>query len=163
MSDKAKAMDKAGAPAKRRRRPGLVTAVLMLPALGFLLPSCMVLLSGMVPTLVACLVDRTRGRHLTVTVALMNFCGTLPALAELWSLGQSFEAARVLAFHPFHWLASYGAAGLGWIIYLAIPPVLAVYYARATHTRIEALRREQAALVEAWGEDVAEPKAGPKA
>ena len=156
MSDEVKQEEEAGAAAKRRRGPGILTLVLMVPVLGFLLPSCIVLLSGMVPSIVAYIVDRTRGKDLTITVALMNFCGTLPGLAELWERGQTYAAAEALAFDPFHWLASYGTAAAGWLIYLAIPPILSAYYVRATDTRIEALRREQAALVEAWGEEVAE-------
>ena len=157
MSDQAKQGE--GTAAKPRRGPGIVTLVLMVPVLGFLMPSCIVLLSGMVPTIVAFIVDRTRGKYLTITVALMNFCGTLPGLTRLWEVGQSYAAAKALAFDPFHWLASYGAAAVGWLIYLAIPPVLSAYYARSTGTRIEALRREQATLVEAWGEEVAEADA----
>lgn len=156
MSKNAKPGVEAGAAAKRRRGPGILTAVLMVPVLGFLLPSAIVVLSGMVPSMAAFLVDRTRGKYLTVTVALVNLCGTLPGLARLWERDQSYAAAKALAFDPFHWLASYGAAAVGWLVYLAIPPVLSAYYLRATDARIEALRREQAALVEAWGDEVAE-------
>ena len=159
MSDQAKQGEETGAAAKRRRGPGIVTLVLMVPVLGFLMPSCIVLLSGMVPTIVAFVIDRTRGKYLTVTVALMNFCGTLPGLTRLWETGQSYRAAEALAFDPFHWLASYGAAAVGWLIYLGVPPILSAYYARATGTRIETLRRDQATLVEAWGEEVAEAEA----
>ena len=57
-----------------------------------------------------------------------------------------------------HWLASYGAAAGGWIIYLAVPPILSAFYSTVTVTRIENLKRKQAALVEVWGPEVtAEP------
>lgn len=126
-----------------------------IPALGLLWPTCLVLLIGAAPTLVAYTVDRTRDKSLTVTVGLLNVCGTLPGIVELWSRGQSYTAALRLAGDPFVWLIAYGAAAIGWGIYLMLPPLLSHYYAMATHARIVAYRRRQAQLVEAWGEEVA--------
>jgi len=137
-----------------------MTAILMIPVIGILFPTCIVLGVGLLPSIVAYIVDRTGGRYLTVTVALMNFCGALPGVAKLWQAGQAYDAAWRIAFDPLHWLASYGAAAVGWIIYLAVPPILAAFYGRASLTQIEKLKRDQANLVEAWGEEVTQ--AGPQ-
>ncbi len=47
------------------------------------LPLFLIILPGMMPTLVTLFVDRQRPRHLTYTVAVMNFAGVLPFLLAL--------------------------------------------------------------------------------
>jgi len=140
-----------------RKAPGgrsIMTGIFLLPVVAVLFPSCVVLLAGMAPSIVAYMVDRSGGKYLAITVALLNFCGTLPGLTRLWQEGQTFEAGMRLAADPLHWLISYGAAGGGWIIYLAVPPILGLYYSSISNTRIDVLKRKQAELIETWGAEV---------
>ncbi len=127
-----------------------------LPFAALFLPSVVVFAIGMLPTLGAFVADRYRERHLTVTVALMNFCGTVPAAIELWAAGQGFEALGQIIRDPMNWLIAYLAAACGWCIYLGMTPIVAAYFKVVTEARVLALRRSQRQLVEAWGEDVAE-------
>ncbi len=147
----------AGGGTGRKGGRGIMTAILMLPVVAVLFPTCTVLASGMVPSAVAYVVDRSRTKYLTITVALMNFSGTLPGLGDLWQQGHSLAAATAIASDPFHWLSSYGAASIGWLIFLTVPPVLKAFYVRTTMNRIDSLRRKQAALVETWGDDISAP------
>jgi hypothetical protein len=135
------------------------TAVLMLPVIGVLLPTCLVLVVSMAPTVVALVVDRSRDKYLAITVGLLNFCGTFPAIAELWGRGQSLDAGLDVATDPLYWLFAYGAAAIGWGIYLLLPPMLAGYYATTSARRLQSLRARQAALVQSWGEEVAGARA----
>ncbi len=89
-----------------------------------------------------------------ITVGLLNACGALPALAELWMLGQSYDAALDISSNPFHWLMAYGAAAIGWLVYLGLPPILGHYYGITSQARLLNHRRKQRVLVEAWGEEV---------
>ena len=132
----------------------IVTGLLMLPVIAVLLPSCIVLAVSMAPTIVAFVVDRSREKYLAITVGLLNICGTLPALAELWQQDQSYAAAFDLSVDPFHWLMAYGAAAIGWVVYLGIPPILGHYYATTSQVRLHSHRQKQQKLVEAWGEEV---------
>ncbi len=141
-------------PRKARGGRSIVTGILLLPVIAVLFPSCMVLLAGMVPSIVAYMVDRTGGKYLSITVALLNFCGTLPGLTRLWQEGQAFDAGMYIAADPFHWLVSYGAAAGGWIIYLSVPLILSMYYTSISKNRIGALKRKQAQLIETWGPEV---------
>ncbi len=141
-------------PRKASGGRSVMTGILLLPVIVVLFPSCIVLFAGMVPSIVAYMVDRTKGKYLAITVALMNFCGTLPGLTKLWQAGQAYDASLRIAADPVHWLASYGAAGSGWLIYLAVPPILSVYYSSISAKRIETLRRKQAEIVEIWGSEV---------
>jgi hypothetical protein len=133
----------------------IVTALFMLPVLAVLMPSCIVLGVGMAPTVVAYVIDRTAEKYLTITVGLLNICGTLPGLVTLWSRGQTYDNALRIATDPLSLLMAYGAAGVAWSIYLALPMVLGHYYALTSETRLRSLRRRRAELVEAWGEEIA--------
>jgi hypothetical protein len=135
--------------------------VLLLPLAALLLPTTLVLLVGVLPTLAAYLVDRTPGRGLTTSVGLLNVCGTLPALAELWRGGHSMMQANAVLADPFLWLVAYGAAGLGWLVVLMLPPLLRTYYALTTEGRVKLLEQRQEHLREVWGPEVTEtaPKA----
>jgi hypothetical protein len=143
----------------RRRKAGagrvLITGILLLPVIAVLFPTCMVLASGMVPTVVAYLVDRSRAKFLTLTVGMMNFCGTLPGIVELWQHWQSYDVAGRIATDPFFWAFAYTAAGVGWLIFLSLPPILGSFYSVVTDRRVAGLRKRQSALVDAWGEEVA--------
>ncbi len=136
------------------------TGVLLLPVIAVLMPSIILLGIGMAPTIVAYIVDRTSEKYQSITVGLLNVCGTLPALVRLWSDGQSYSSALQIAGDPFTMLVAYGAAGVGWAIYLAMPVILGHYYTTSTESRLHTLRARQNTLTEAWGDEIAgEPPA----
>ncbi len=126
------------------------TGLLMLPVIAVLMPSCIVLAINMAPTIVAYVIDRTREKNLAVTVGLLNVCGTLPAEVELWKRGQSYAAAMDIASDAFYWLVAYGAAAVGWAVYLMLPPILSHYYAATTEARMQTHLRKQQALIQSW-------------
>ncbi len=131
------------------------SAVLLLPAIAVLMPSCILLGIGMAPSIVAYIVDRTSEKYLSITVGLLNVCGTLPALVRLWSQGQTYSSAFRIAADPFTLVIAYGAAAVGWMIYLALPLILAHYYAATSESRLRTLRGRQDGLIEAWGDEIA--------
>lgn len=133
-----------------------VLLAVMAPFAGVLLPSLTVLFLGMLPTLAAAVAERGRDRHLAVTVGLINFCGCVPLLVELWLLGQSFHVIGVVARDVYGWLIAYSASGLGWVIYLMMPPFVAAYYKVVTEAHLRILKRDQRKLIEVWGEELAE-------
>lgn len=142
-----------------KAKPGagklIATGLIMLPVVALLMPSCIVLTVEMVPTIVAYAVDRTRDKYLAITVGLLNICGALPAEVHLWQQGQTYAAAFRIVSDPFYWLTGYGAAAVGWAIYLGLPPVLTHYYSITSTSRLLNHRRKQQALIRAWGEEVA--------
>lgn len=152
-------MAQKAAKAKARGQGGsgrtILTVVLMIPVVAVLLPTCVVLIINMAPTAVAWMVDRARPRYLAITVGMLNFCASLPAESDLWRHGQSYDAAFDIATDPYYWLIAYGAAAVGWMVYLGLPTVLRGYYFMTTASRLQSLGRRQKQLVEAWGEDFA--------
>lgn len=125
------------------------------PVVVILFPSLLLLALLMVPTAVALLVDSRPEKHAATSVGLLNFCGTLPALVDLWEKGQTLLQARMLLSDPLSWLLAMGAAALGWLLVLLATPLTHSYLSLVTQTRLRGLRRQQQRLVEEWGEDVA--------
>lgn len=131
-----------------------VLAVSALPLLGILFPTCVVIGAGMLPTFAAYLFDRSRDKYLALTVGMLNFCGSLPAVADLWARGHSLSSAVQTLGEPMTWLFAYGGAMIGWLIHLGMPPIVSGYYAHASETRLRDLLIKQKELTEIWGEDV---------
>ena len=148
---------KAPQPPVRKRRTGLKLGmfVLLLPFLGLLLPTCIVLVVFGLPTLLALLVDRTKEKYLTITTAALNLTGTLPALSQLWSQGQSFDTAAFVISDAWYWTLSFGGAGFAWLIYMAMPMLVLTYFQTSSSGRIAKLEQQQLQLVELWGPEVA--------
>jgi hypothetical protein len=129
-------------------------AIFALPILAVLLPTLLVLAVCLLPTLGAYIADRQRDKLLSVTVGLLNFCGALPALGAVWTKGQTMYAAGEVLGDVFLWLVAYGAAGIGWLIYMMMPPLVTAYYTITTKARIDELRKRQDKLIETWGPEI---------
>lgn len=132
----------------------LFLTVSLAPLIAVLFPTFMLLGLGMLPTVAVYLADRSRNKSFATTVALTNLCGVLPSLAELWDRGQTMQAANALAVGPMFWLLPLGAAGIGWLIFMGMPPLIAGYYQTSAEARIRTLQQKQQRLVETWGEEV---------
>lgn len=162
---KAKAAGKVKAGRAKRRAPKpwvkYLVLILLFPFAAVLLPTTLVFVTMMGPTLVAYITDRSREKHLAITVGLLNFAGTLPAIIELWSRGQSHQAATDLIGDVFVWAVAYGAAFGGWAIFGFMPSFVGAYYRMTTETRIAGLVRKQKALIKEWGHAVAEGISAP--
>jgi len=168
---KAATKSKAAKPAAGRARKGarpatkpwvkVLILILLFPFAALLLPTTLVFATFMAPTIIAYITDRSREKHLAVTVGMLNFAGTLPSLIELWSRGQSHPAAMDLIADVFAWVVAYGAASMGWVIFGFMPSMVGTYFRMTTQTRIMALRNRQKKLIAEWGRAVADGIATP--
>ena len=131
-------------------------AIFALPILALLLPSLIVLSVCLLPTLGAYVADRYRDKSLAITVGLLNLCGALPALWELWSQGQTTLAARAVLGDVFLWLLAYGAAGVGWLLFMMMPPLVTTYLGISGSSRAKEMRERQEELIDIWGPEVAD-------
>lgn len=144
------------APRRRRRNP---TVILFWLALGLLiglavLPTTILFLVGMAPTLVALAIDRDREKYAAITVGSLNFCGVMPSALSLWFGLHTVDHALTLLSNPFNWLIMYFAAGLGWVLYHAVPPVVAIFLTMRSEREMEGLKERQQSLIAEWGEAV---------
>jgi len=127
---------------------------LVVPVAVALLPSTLVLLPAMVPTLVARVVDPAPGRHLTITVGSLNLAGALWFMHDLWSAGQSFAAITPTLGDMLGWLAALVGAGAGWAIYSLMPILSRGIATTKSNARLSRVRKQQEELIEQWGDPV---------
>jgi len=145
------------APPMRRGRGmtylWIVTIVVLL--LPWIFASLIVFFFGMMPTMVALIIDRTQQKYAAICVAGLNFAGVFPYLLKLWQGPQTFDAAGQIITDVFALFVMYGAAGFGWMVFTAVPPVVHAVLTILDQQRVTLLRTNQRRIVEEWGESVA--------
>lgn len=122
------------------------------------LPTVVVIFFGLLPTIVSGIVDRTPNRNATFCIGGMNLCGVFPYMIELWVGDNSMAQAMNVITDVFSLLIIYGAAGLGWMIFQSLPPIVATFVTVIAQSRISTLRTSQRKLIEEWGDDVGTPQ-----
>ena len=118
------------------------------------LPSIIILFFGMLPTIVAFIIDRSKQRNASFCVGGINFCGVFPYLMDLWTGANTMDMSVRVLTDVFSLVIMYGAAGFGWMIYLTLPPVIAAFLSVMAQHRVSTLRATQRQLIEEWGDDV---------
>jgi hypothetical protein len=132
----------------------LVVTLVVFGGLIFL-PTVIFLFFALLPTLAAYVVDRSPEKYEWVCVGGMNFAGASPFLLALWAGRHTVEAAAAQLTDVFNLMAMYGAAGLGWLMFVALPPVVGVFMQISAQRRIAQLKATQTRLSQIWGPEVA--------
>lgn len=130
---------------------GVVILVLMVMVA---LPTVMMLGFGMMPAIVAAIVDRTEEKSATFCVGGLNFCGVFPYLLQLWLQDNSISQATDLLTDVFVLAVIYGGACMGWMLYLSVPPVIASFIQVMSQRRLQQLRKTQKDIIEEWGDEI---------
>eukprot|EP01012_Entosiphon_sulcatum_P035817 TRINITY_DN45531_c0_g1_i1.p2 TRINITY_DN45531_c0_g1~~TRINITY_DN45531_c0_g1_i1.p2 ORF type:complete len:163 (+),score=21.69 TRINITY_DN45531_c0_g1_i1:266-754(+) len=145
------------APRKRKKKKGglLTLILLIIPAALIVLPTTILFGIGMIPTIVAYVVDRDPEKSAPITVGGLNFCGCMPFAIDLWRHQHTISAAGKIFADPLAWLVMYGAAAVGWGLYYGIPPLVAGVEVSRSESRLDVLKQKKVALVQEWGPDVA--------
>lgn len=144
---------KTSAGAQMGIKPWVLFIPVLLIALVFL-PSSAVITAGMIPTLVARLVDTSAGRRLSITVGALNLVGCLYFLHRIWSMGHSVNDIPTVLGDTFGWLSALLGAGAGWVIFGFMPALIAKIAETQTTIRLNRVTQDQGQLIEEWGEAV---------
>ncbi len=160
----AKGKTKAAAPAKGKSAGGKKTSggtytlsIITLGVVGlafFAMPALVVFAVGMIPSLVAAIVDRHPGRNATIAVTSMNFAGVVPFVSEILISGASMGRATLVVTDVFSLAMMYGTAAFGWGVVYAMPKVASVYISVRNDAQVQAMQREKKRLIEDWGDGV---------
>lgn len=129
---------------------------ILVVAIMFVFPQVFLLLIvGLSPSVVAFLIDRSPRKYATFCVGGMNISGVFPAFLNLLNGDNSIAGVKSILTNPFEMTFMFAAAGLGWLIYFAFPPVVKSLLTVLAQHRISILRGEQRKLIKDWGEGIA--------
>lgn len=117
-------------------------------------PTTVLMVVGMLPTIVAPLIDDRPQKTAWLTVGAMNFAGILPAWFQLFERGHDLHNALGLVFNPGVLLLAYGGASVGWFLYHQVPKGVAGILAMRSERRLRDIEKRQRELVRKWGPEV---------
>lgn len=137
------------------RRRAKILGYLLAPLLVFVgYPTLIVALGGMLPTLVAFVVDNRKERYAARTVGYLNSAGVFIVCLDMWSGDHTWQHSLDLLSQPVNYLIMFGAAAVGWVLYFIFPPVANAYLTIHNDLRMKSLNSEQEKLVKEWGTGV---------
>ena len=120
----------------------------------FAAPTCALMLFGLVPSIVAYVVDRNTRPMLAFTITPLNLAGLMPYLLQLWTGGDQMPTVVHLLSNVYVWLVIYLAAGAGWLLFMGMPSVVALVLERSLDRRKARLKTLQRSLRDDWGPEV---------
>jgi hypothetical protein len=112
-------------------------------------------LAGMLPAIVAYIVDRSENHFQFKTVGAMNLAGVAPYLSSLVNQGNSSSAVQLAMADANAWLVMYSSAAFGWALVFFMPLFIRSAMEFFSDNKIQQLQEEQKELIEEWGEEVA--------
>ncbi len=130
----------------------LIGAVLLLIAF---IPVGLLLFVGMMPTIVAGLIDKTKERVKSLTVGFLNFAGCYPyILLILNAKEEPLSVSYDLVTDPYVIVVIYGAALLGYLVEWSVSGIVAALLFSTGEKRLVDIKKEQKDLVAKWGKEV---------
>ena len=144
----------APAPPGQSLRRGIWFVIGLITLAIISMPTVLLIFFGLMPSIVAMVIDRTEGRYATFCVLGMNLSGLLPFLTDVWFQVHTTDMAIQIMTNVFNLLIIYGSAGFGWMLYMALPPVITTFLSAMSQRRVAVLREKQAQIIEEWGESV---------
>jgi hypothetical protein len=75
-------------------------------------------------------------------------------MLELWAGQNNISHAIEIITNVFDLIVMYAAATFGWLLFMAIPPVVNGLLAVVAQHRIAQLRSRQRELIKEWGDDI---------
>jgi len=117
-------------------------------------PTTLILLVGMLPTLVAYVVDRSPEKNKTFTIGAMNFAGCFPYLLGLWAGENTVQVSLNYLGNPQTIIIIYMIAGLGYLINWLVTIGVSNILVQKSHLRINRIDKEKQILKDRWGSEV---------
>ncbi len=143
--------------AKKRKKIGykgqIMIVICVLVAILFSALS-IILAIGMIPTVVAIIVDRSEGKMRALTIGLLNFAGCIPFMIEVFKSGNNIETAINYIVQPETIIVMYFAAGMGYVIDWAMTGIVSSLVVQKTKRRLKEIEKIKKELIERWGSEV---------
>ncbi len=153
MSDVAAAPIETTAPPKPKKRIGLIILMSLVGAV-LLKWSFIFFVIGMLPTVLAYLVDHDKNKYMFYTVAALNFSGVFPDMMAISTQGGTSGAVVGRLSDISVWFTMYSAAALGWGIVWLSPAIAAIALEFIYRGRIAHMETVQKKMEEEWGTEI---------
>ncbi len=119
------------------------------------LPTSLLLLIGMFPSMIA-FIYSMRGRGFRAsTVVAMNLAGCIPFIFKLWSLGHTFEMSVEVLTGQNTIFIMYMAAAFGFMIDWVVTGLVSSYMYQKGVSRMKSIKKRQQVIIDSWGRGVA--------
>jgi len=109
---------------------------------------------GMLPSVIAIILDRGAGRFASQTISACNFVGIVPFLFDIALNYERSLAAKEIMNDPFTWVVIYGFAAIGVMLIFVLPNITSIIFTLKAEYKLQNLIKEQEVLVDEWGEEV---------
>lgn len=128
-----------------------LTFILLVASVLFM-ASTMILIAGMMPTIAANVVDKSRQKSRAISVGMMNLAGCMPFLLELWMSPSpnSIDMAMNIIMQPKTIIIIYVLAAAGYAIEAAITGMVATVMQQRAQVRLREIDRDLKELVNRW-------------
>jgi len=118
------------------------------------MPTMMILIVGMLPTLTAVFIDRSSEKTRGLTVGALNLAGCMPFLLQVWGGQNTIDHAMDIIVDPRTIIVMYCAAGVGYIVDWAVSGLVATVMVQTSASRLEHMAKRRTELIERWGREV---------
>jgi len=137
--------------ARGKWRAHLFTVVGLTCAMLFL-ASSLIIVAGMMPTIAANLLDKSRQKSRAICVGMMNFAGCVPFLLELWMgpAPNSIDAATAIIMQPRAIVIIYVLAAAGYALESAITGMIATIMQQRAQARLREIDKQLNELSDRW-------------
>lgn len=119
-----------------------------------ILPTTILLFFGMLPSIIARFIDRSKLKTQTLTIAFLNFAAVFPFWFELIHGEHVLRRALDILIDPLHIVIMYGGALMGYLIDWGLSGIVSSMMIQKGQGRLKQIRKTQKELVDRWGIEV---------
>lgn len=117
-------------------------------------PTTVLLTVGMLPTVVASVVDRSKEKMLGLTVGALNLAGCAPFVFQLWTGSHDITNTVDILTNPMSVIVMYFAAAAGYVIEWSLTGMVVVFMTEKARLRLGEIEKLQEEMVRKWGVEV---------
>lgn len=116
-------------------------------------PTTMIIFFGMLPTIGANLMDKTRGKSRAMCVGMMNLAGVMPFVLELWlsTAPNSIDNALKVLMEPKSIVIMYVMAATGYAIESTVTGMVATIMQQRAVARLKQIEQILTEMQDRWG------------
>lgn len=135
---------------------GYVIAIVAMAMLvsAYSMYSVIIVLFGLLPGMVAMIIDQDPRRFISKIVLTFNGLGLAPFLIKIIRSKSGNSVAIEIIIDPRTWMMIFAAAAVGWVLYWVFPQVALMLHNMKINLRIKHLEMEMSKLCGEWGDDI---------